>query len=62
MRYTHGKRLESPINNKSLGADKPRSLNKIDNIWYGYLYLWETDINFKKIQYLGAVNLKYKYI
>jgi hypothetical protein len=32
MRYTHGKRLESPINNKSLGADKPRSLNKIDNI------------------------------
>jgi hypothetical protein len=22
---------------------KPKSLNKIDNIWYGYLYLWETD-------------------
>jgi len=46
----------------SLGAGKPKGLNSIAKMSYGYLCLRKTYLSFDKLHYLGTVNFKPKYI
>ena len=53
--------MENRITEKSLGANKPKTLNMMAKI--GYLCLREIYLSFNQLHYLGVVNyFKHKYI